>query len=623
LRFLSRSLAPSLRLRVGLVAFLLLLVGLGALVAYAAASENALVEDSARANYMDYARGLAIMLSEHVAHSDRERIADHIRAAMDAGDGNIRYISVEDVWGKPYAVAGNAPPDGGPILGESARDLKRPPLSFLRGGGYEFELAVPMVQDGIRVGIVRMGISTHRMSAAVTSFVRTVIVTVGLGVLVFAGLALYVDARLRHILSRFIQATRRMAGGDLERPVEIRTGDDLEELARNFNRMAASLREREADLQRAKETLEGTVRERTRELTAEKERLDTIVGAVGAGMLLLDPSMRVIWANRMAREWLGEGSLRVGSPCPWQGPAGTPVCASCPSAIAAATGRTEVADAVAVEVDGVRRHFTVISSPILDPEGRVAEVLELILDVTRRKEIEEELVQAAKLASLGELAGGVAHEIGNPVAIISAKAKLLLATIRAGRTPERLESDIEKIERHSERIGRISRSLLSYSRRSPGERKVVRLGDVVREALTLLEHRFAVGNVRVTLRVPEDLPPVLACRNDLVQVFVNLVQNAIDAMPRGGEVRIEAGERQGVLHVLVSDTGTGMTDAVRRRLFSPFFTTKDPGMGTGLGLSISQRILRDHGGEVAVESRPGVGTTFSIRLPAAKEAAHA
>jgi len=607
----------SFRLRVGLVAFALLLVGLGALVAYVARSQHALVEESAKADYLHYARGIAIMVEEHLARGEREKIAEHNGMAVRSGGGDILYLAVEDAAGRPCAVSGEPPPSATPVVRERITEVGEPPHSYLHGEGHIFELAVPILRDGTRIGAVRMGISTRRANQEVFSLLRAVVVPTVLGLAVFAGLALFVDARLRGILRRFIEATRAMAGGDLGRRVEIRTGDDLEELARNFNRMADALCEREAELRRAKGTLEEAVRERTRELRAEKERLDAIVGAVGAGMLLLDPGMRVVWMNRVAEDWFGPRERRIGTVCPWAECAEEPRCPCCPSRLAVSSGRTEVADGIPVDIDGVRRWFTVISSPIRGPDGRVTEVLELLLDVTRRKEVEEELVQAGKLASVGELAGGVAHEIGNPLAIISGKTKLLLAALREGRTPERLAADLEKIERHAERIGRIAGSLLSFSRRSTRERGRLRIEDALREAIALLEHRLGAGNVRFSLRTAADLPEIVACKAEVVQVFVNLLQNALDAMPGGGDLRVEAEAEDGSVRVLVADGGPGMTEAVRRRVFDPFFTTKGPGRGTGLGLSISHRIVRDHGGEISVESRPGSGSAFTVRLPAA------
>jgi len=621
LKRLLEWLRPSLRVGVGVVGYVLFLGGLGVLVFFLAVRHHRVIEESAKAHYTDYARLLAITLAEPAQRGDRKQVRELVSAGVAGSDG-IHYVAVADAAGQVYASAGRRLWAPGRIVEERVLTVEAEDLGAFHEAGHLFDIGVPLVRDGAHIGSVSLGVSTRQMNEGLWPVLKAVAPPTMLGILLFSALGFVVDRRLRRLLTRFVQAARRMAEGNLESPVEIHTGDYLEELARSFNRMADAVRERDAALRLAKETLEETVRDRTRELSAGKERLDVIVGAVGAGMLLLDPELNVLWANRVAEDWLGSSHL-VGMRCPGISENGGQRCSACPSHAAIATGRTELGDAISVHVDGVTRYFAVVSSPIVNTEGHVSEVLELILDVTRQKEVEADLVQAAKLATLGELAGGVAHEIGNPVAIISAKSKLLLDELRAGRAPERLARDLAAIERHSERIGRISSNLLNFARRAPDERTSVSLAHVAREASALVEHRLAAGKVSVEVHIDDALPPVRASRNELVQVFVNLLQNAIDAMPRGGEIRIDAGEHDEMLHVLVSDTGTGMTSAIVQRLFQPFFTTKEPGKGTGLGLSISQSILRDHGGTLTVESRPGEGSTFVMRLPVSRTGAHA
>jgi two-component system NtrC family sensor kinase len=612
----------SLRLRVAVGAFVLLVLGLGAALLSSAAGEHELIEESAKEDYTDYVRCLAVMVQEDMAKGDDVRVAGHVSAAFRAAGGNIKYVVVEDPSGAARASAG-APEPGGPVDVARVTEVGPHPGSFFHEEGHTFEIAAPLWTDGKRLGAVRIGLSTRKMNQGVLAHLRSAVLPTALGVALFAVLAFYVDSRLRGALRRFIAATRRMADGHLERHVEIRTGDDLEELARNFNRMADSLRGREDELRQSKASLETTVRERTAELSAQKDRLDAIVDAVGAGMLLLDADMRVLWANRAAQEWFAGERPIVGSSCPWLDGGRTSACGKCPSRTAARSRRTEVADCVAVDVHGERRYFTVVSSPVRSADGRSTEVLELLIDVTRSKQVEADLLQAAKLASVGELAGGVAHEIGNPLAIVSAKTKLLLAALREGRTPEHLVQDLEKIERQTERIGRIAGGLLTFSRRAPGDRALMRVDDALREGLSFLDHLFAGSRVRIALDAPADLPEVLACREEIVQVVVNVVQNALDAMPDGGELRIAASAKDDGVELSFSDTGPGMPESVRRRVFDTFFTTKSAGRGTGLGLSISHRIVRDHDGRLSVESGPGGGSTFRLWLPAAMERAHA
>jgi signal transduction histidine kinase len=242
---------------------------------------------------------------------------------------------------------------------------------------------------------------------------------------------------------------------------------------------------------------------------------------------------------------------------------------------------------------------------------RQARELEAAVDTT---------VRAERLAAVGELAGQVAHEVNNPIAVISAKAKLLL---RAGRVelPERTAAEIAKIGELADRVAGIAQGLLSYGRPAAGRRGPQDVRLPVRRALACVEARAASQDVRVVDLLPGELPAVQANANELEQVFLNLFINALDAMPAGGTLTIRAASARagaragGTLTLDVIDTGSGIDPAIRPRVFEPFMTTKQ-GHGSGLGLSICQGLIRSHGGEIALTDAPGGGTVVSVSLPA-------
>jgi hypothetical protein len=237
-------------------------------------------------------------------------------------------------------------------------------------------------------------------------------------------------------------------------------------------------------------------------------------------------------------------------------------------------------------------------------------------DVTDRAELERRLMQADKLSSIGLLAAGVAHEVNTPLAVISTYAQMLAKQISGDEQKAPL---LEKIARQTFRASEIVNSLLNFSRTSPTEFVPVDLNKVIRETLTLVEHQFAKSSVKVDLGLDESIALIKGSPGKLQQVFLNLFLNARDAIESGGSsggsLAIETGRANGAVRVSVRDTGSGIAQENLARIFDPFFTTKGIRKGTGLGLSVSYGIMREHGGDIAVQSQPGKGTQFVLTFP--------
>jgi PAS domain S-box-containing protein len=238
-------------------------------------------------------------------------------------------------------------------------------------------------------------------------------------------------------------------------------------------------------------------------------------------------------------------------------------------------------------------------------------------DVTARVELETQLRLREKMASLGLLAAGVAHEVNTPLTGISSFTQMLQDQISEDDPRAKL---LAKIERQTERASKIVNNLLNFARQGRVSFVPVRINDVVRDVLSLLEHQLTRARVKVRLELGDDVPEVMGDENKLQQVFLNLILNAQDAMASGGWLTIKtsvtSGEPPEVL-AIVSDTGQGISQDDIKRIYDPFFTTKRAGAsGTGLGLSITYGILQEHSGHIGVESSLGQGTSFQIRLPA-------
>jgi signal transduction histidine kinase len=246
---------------------------------------------------------------------------------------------------------------------------------------------------------------------------------------------------------------------------------------------------------------------------------------------------------------------------------------------------------------------------------QVAQV-ELRARMEAQRSAENRLVQAAKLAAVGEMAAGIAHELNNPLTSVTGFAELALSDIPA---ESETRKDLEIVMREATRARDVVRRLLDFARQSESTRARASLNDVVEDVVALSRHLIHTSGVTLKLQLAENLPWILVDVNQMKQVLLNLIHNALQAMPKGGELTIstESASRAGRdwIRVAVHDTGVGIPKLDQARIFEPFYTTKGDQGGTGLGLSVTYGIITDHGGQIDVESQPGAGSKFSVWLP--------
>lgn len=247
--------------------------------------------------------------------------------------------------------------------------------------------------------------------------------------------------------------------------------------------------------------------------------------------------------------------------------------------------------------------------------GQSSTVHIFLQELTERRHLEHQLRQAEKLSALGQLISGVAHELNNPLAVISGYSQLL--TMRPS-TDEKTKNDLLKIQRESERASRIVQNFLTFARKHPMEKTNVNLNELVEITLELIDYDLRASGVRLVLELKPDLPEVYADLNQLEQVFLNIITNAVHAMEGNSNekvlvIRTESNET----HVIVKfiDSGTGIDNTILGKIFDPFFTTKEVGVGTGLGLSISYSIVKEHAGNIYAKNNPDKGASFIIELP--------
>jgi PAS domain S-box-containing protein len=266
-------------------------------------------------------------------------------------------------------------------------------------------------------------------------------------------------------------------------------------------------------------------------------------------------------------------------------------------------------DLYGVRKDGQEVPLEIGLSPIQTPDGM--RVLASVVDITERKHIQKQLWKAERLAELGTLASGMAHEIGTPMNVILGRAEYLLQRT----ADEGMKKGLATIVTQIERITKVMNQLLACARRETPERRAVDLAEIVEDSLEMFQERIAHSRITVEKAIEANMPSVLADRDQLLQVLINLMMNSLHAMPEGGRLRLSLAREGSHVSLGVSDTGHGMPEEIRSKVFEPFFTTKDFGKGTGLGLTVVKGIVEEHGGTIAVESVVDKGTTFWIQLP--------
>jgi PAS domain S-box-containing protein len=255
-------------------------------------------------------------------------------------------------------------------------------------------------------------------------------------------------------------------------------------------------------------------------------------------------------------------------------------------------------------------------SPLSDEKGNIEGAVLSGRDVTDLKRLEEQLIQAEKLAAMGQMLAGVAHELNNPLTAILGATELLRE--RSG-TDESTRRQLELTHRQARRAARIVQNLLEFSRPASPQKKPLDLNNLLERTLQLHEHSLRRNNIQVDFHLPADLPSVIGDANQLIQVLLNLITNAEQAVREvrdSGRIQIRAGHIGNQITITVQDDGVGIRPEALPRIFDPFYTTKRPGGGTGLGLSICMSIIREHGGNIEAETLPAGGSAFTIYLPA-------
>jgi len=539
-----------------------------------------------------------------------------------------------------------------------------------------YDFAAPILVSGERIGTVRVGLSKSRLSATTKQFISALATMFGGALLAAMALGSVFARTVTRRLARLRSHAEDLVGGSLDnlsvlpgehfcweimscnekscpahhdrvrrcwlvpdtkcaghacklgpKPASCRdcpvflqsVGDEIQDLAESLDFMAFTLRDHIRGLRQAEQTL-----------TSQQRLLSTVLDMNPDFISMVDTRMIYQTCNRAFAQNVGRKVEEI------QGlndfhlfPEDEAERRNLEGREVLLTGE-RVDRQERVETPGGTKWFHVVQIPVHDETGRVVGLLRMDRDVTDIKEYEQQLIQAQKMESVGKLAGGVAHEINTPLGIILGYAQLL----KEDAPPDsQLGQDLAIIEKQTKVCRKIVADLLGFSRQGESEKREMCFNNSVMESVSLVRHSFALDHVEIVTRLDDSFPIIYGDPEKLKQIWINLLTNAKDAMPESGGVIVVSTKLKtpkGIVTLKVADSGTGIDEATAKKIFDPFFTTKSVGKGTGLGLSVSFGIVKDHMGDIRVESplpedfdlpplpagaTRGPGTIFTVDIP--------
>ena len=371
------------------------------------------------------------------------------------------------------------------------------------------------------------------------------------------------------------------------------------------------------------EKLNEELEKRRNELEQEKNKLSNILMGIDAGLILINRKKEIIWMNKVSERWFGSLNKHFGSDNfklfnNKQTRLENPIDKSLKN------GTIENFETEYMDGEDQTHYFRITSAPLFDEKGKVDQILELIQDITEEKELQLHLIQTSKLAAMGEIASGVAHEINNPLSSIAVCVQeltdLLLENLGEKKESVEILEDIETIKNEIQRCKRITTGLLNIAPRTEHRRVPLDVNQLIKNVRLLIRYKAEREHKEIKLNLAKNIPLIMGEADTLSQVFLNLILNAVEFSPAGKTIEINS-EMDGnaSVKVTIKDEGCGIAPQNLGKIFKPFYTTKPAGMGTGLGLPISLRIIKSLGGEIHVESQPKKGSTFTLSLPVYRE----
>ncbi len=450
------------------------------------------------------------------------------------------------------------------------------------------ETVTPIMVGTKRLGTLRMEFSLEELYERLAGIRRRIFL---LTILAVSGsiflMTLGINAMLKPI-RRLSKAMDRIDYGRYNTSSDIPRQDEIGHLQQSFERMVGRLKEADLEWEKTFNSITDLVSIHSREYRLIKVN------------------------NALAQRCHTTPEALLGRHCWEVYHNATHKCLHCPHEKSLKTGKSSNAEKEYRPLGGI---FLSTTSPLFNEEGEVMGTIHIAKEITNEKRLQDKLIQSEKMAAMGQMASGIAHEINNPLNSILGYATYLLETLNETSGKE----ELNRIARAAERCKETVKRFLDFARETPKRIESVDIKEVLENVLSMCHHTISSQKIKVIKEIGSGLW-IGADKGQIEEVFVNIILNACDAMPKEGELSIEA-YREGLwIKVKVADTGCGIPEENLNRIFDPFFSTKEIGKGTGLGLAVSHAIIKNHGGTIDCQSTVEKGTTFIITLPENKYA---
>jgi len=594
-----------LRYRFILISSLMLILLLGTLALVLGSLQTRTIQGRIERQGLDIARNLAAVSRDYFITYNYVALEKLANQVVDISD--ILYVVFYDKEGRVAGYSGRPDLQNRILTDEISRKAVAAdtPLVVTQGrqalGRPAMHVAVPVIlaESQTRWGTIRVCLSLGLMQQQIRQIQWTIgvlgVIALGAGVLISNWMA----RRVTRPLEKLAATTMDAAKQDLTLRISDGTRDEVEILAANFSYMIQ-------EILAQKRTLE----EQLQEIRRLQQYTEKVLVTMGDGLLAIDMNARVTTVNPAARRILDIPEDRIVRSGPvWE--------LMDPGSQMAGYVREVLADP-SVEKQRELGSYTGKNEPVILVNAGVLEtrhredreIIFSLTDITALKHLEAQVRQAQRLADLGILAAGMAHEIRNPLSAIKTFVALLPKKLEK---PGFLEKFQQTVPREINRLNTLIEEMLELSRPPRYRLKPTEAGALVRHCIILLEADFAARNIFFQVNLPDDPAWVQADADQLEKAVVNLLQNGAQAMPDGGTLQVSVFFDQNQAVLEFRDTGHGMSPEVVDNIFNPFFTTK--AKGTGLGLAITHKVITEHGGRISVDSREQEGTCFTVRLP--------
>ncbi|MFB3885877.1 MAG: ATP-binding protein [Thermodesulfobacteriota bacterium] len=607
----SQKYSRSIRLQTRLILYstLLILCLMVLIIFLVEKRQSEIIQEEAQKRGMAIARNLAAVSTN--ALLTYNYIVLEQNAEKVALEEDILYAIIHDKESRVAAYSQHDEKQGTLLTDELSRravNAKEPliqatPSEEKKAPILDISIPVFIQESQEKWGVIRIGLSLERMRNQILR-TRLNLLLLGLFAIVLGILgSIFFARRITHPISQLVGTTISAAEGNLDQTIDIRTRDEIEELGKNFSYMIQQIRLHRNELE-----------DRLREITSLKVYTDNILSSMTNGLITIDLEKRIVTVNEMAEKVLGKKKEEmIDRTFDQVFSEHFPLYRMMEETLSQKEGIFY--SELELKKEEASLWLTVSTSSLVDGEGKGMGAMAVFQDITQFKALEEKLKQADRLAALGTLSAGLAHEIKNPLSAIKTFVQLLPQKIGS---PAFMEKFGITVPREIDRINQLVEDLLELTRRRVKPMVPLDVNHVILQVVDLHEAEMEKRRILFEDRLDRKSPPVHGDSERLYRAFSNLVINAIQAMPNGGSLTIssEQASSSSMAKITFKDTGIGMDEKTSKNLFNPFFTTKEKGVG--LGMALTHKIIEEHGGTIEVMSEKEKGTTFVLTLPVVK-----